>query len=54
MASNSDLNQAKLTVTGNLYGNTTITFGKYTRVMNTEHAQVEFELLRNEIYMRSI
>lgn len=54
MSSNSDVNHARLTVTGNLYGNTIITFGKYTRVMNREHAQVEFELLRNEIFMRSI
>ncbi|WP_047984859.1 DUF342 domain-containing protein [Ornithinibacillus californiensis] len=45
---------AKLTVTGNLYGNTVVTFGKYKRVIDTSYKQVELELLRNEIYMRSL
>ncbi|WP_042144787.1 DUF342 domain-containing protein [Paucisalibacillus sp. EB02] len=45
---------AKLTITGNLFGNTIITFGKYKRVITESYKQVELELLRNEIYMRSI
>ncbi|MFS0672461.1 DUF342 domain-containing protein [Ornithinibacillus sp. 179-J 7C1 HS] len=49
----SNENRAKLTVTGNLYGNTIVTFGKYKRVISTAYKQVEFELLRNEIFMRS-
>jgi uncharacterized protein len=45
---------AKLTVTGNLYGNTIVTFGKYKRIIDESYKQVELELLRNEIYMRAL
>ncbi|WP_176481855.1 DUF342 domain-containing protein [Paucisalibacillus globulus] len=46
--------KATLTITGNLFGNTIISFGKYKRVITESYKQVELELLRNEIYMRSI
>ncbi|WP_026906144.1 DUF342 domain-containing protein [Paucisalibacillus globulus] len=50
----SDERYAKLTITGNLYGNTIVTFGKYKRLITESYKQVELELLRNEVYMRAI
>ncbi|MEN2766423.1 DUF342 domain-containing protein [Ornithinibacillus xuwenensis] len=44
---------AKLVITGNVYANTIVSFGKYKRVINTINQHVEFELLNNEIFMRT-
>jgi uncharacterized protein len=47
-------NYAKLIVTGIIYANTVVAFGKYKRIIDTPYKNVEFELVRNEIYMRSL
>ncbi|WP_010093394.1 DUF342 domain-containing protein [Ornithinibacillus scapharcae] len=54
ISSESNEKKAKLTVLGNIYGNTIVSFGKYRRVINTPYKQVEFELVRNEIFMRAL
>ncbi|HAM79417.1 DUF342 domain-containing protein [Ornithinibacillus bavariensis] len=45
---------AKLIVIGNIFANTVVAFGKYKRMIDTSYKKVQFELVRNEIYMRSL
>lgn len=44
---------AKLIVTGNIFANTLVSFGKYKRVVTTPYKHVEFELVHNEIVMNT-